>query len=296
MLNGGLLIWAVSVVAVGSLFPVVWEALGGATATVLPRFFVSLLAPVAVIGLIAMGLGLSTRWRGGDESLGRPARLASVLFVATLAFGLTIGTRNSTALALIAAAVVVLGLSAVAIAERRGRRVAAPLAHAGLALVLLGAAGSSLGADFDGPLNVGDVVTVGSYEVRLDGIVPGETDRYSFVRADVTILRNGEEVAVLGPQLRGYAGRLVPTPEPALRSSPVDDIIVGLARVDRGATVAQLTVLVRPLVFWVWWGAVLMAIGGLVALAGRGAPAARQHRLAREEPQPAGTTSDRKIP
>lgn len=163
------------------------------------------------------------------------------------------------------------------------------LAHFGILLVLLGGSASSLGADFSGAMGPGDEVEVGPYTVAVDEITSGEADRYLFVAADIDLLKDGEVVDHLRPEIRAY-GRL-PIAEPALRSTPTEDVVVAIGRVAEDASLVWVSVFVRPLVLWVWVGALLIAAAGVVALFSRDGGGAAPRRSAIEAPQEAGTAT-----
>jgi cytochrome c biogenesis factor len=102
---------------------------------------------------------------------------------------------------------------------------------------------------------------VAGWEVRNDGarVVDERT-----VAADVTLLRGGDERAHLEPSLVAHPERGGLLAETSLRSTPLTDVLVALRDADDDGR-ALLEVHVRPLVWWVWWGAALLAAGALRA-------------------------------
>jgi cytochrome c-type biogenesis protein CcmF len=168
----------------------------------------------------------------------------------------------------------------------RGRLLTVHLAHLGVSLFLVGVAGSSFGADFSGTMMPGDTITVGGHEISLDRVETGEGDRYVFVRAVVDV--DGRSLA---PEIRAYEEQTVPVAEPVVRSSPVDDVIVAVSLLFPDGETVEVSVFVRPLVWWVWAGAVLMGLAGLVALFARDGAAAGPRRSATAGRQRGETTS-----
>jgi cytochrome c-type biogenesis protein CcmF len=169
--------------------------------------------------------------------------------------------------------------------RRRGRRLTIYLAHLGMAVLLSGVAGSSFGADFNGTMVPGDTVEVAGHQLTLDEIETGDRDRYAFVRADFEL-----DGAPISPEIRGYEEQATPVAEPALRSSPLDDVVVAISLLFPDGDTVEVSVFVRPLVTWVWVGAALMGVAGLAALFGRDGAASRRRRSAKGE-QPAGETT-----
>jgi cytochrome c-type biogenesis protein CcmF len=208
------------------------------------------------------------------------------LVAATLLGGSPLG--GVTLLGLAAASVLFLSLD-IARTRPTGRLLAGHVAHLGMALVLVGAAGSSLGEDFSAPMAPGERVQLAHHEVELESIDTGESDRYIFVAADVTVSRDGGSGVTMSPQIRAYEEQALPVPEPALHSTLWEDVVVAISRVSEDALVVEVSVFVRPLVTLVWVGAILISLGGVLALAATGAGAARRRRSARAGQQPAGT-------
>lgn len=108
---------------------------------------------------------------------------------------------------------------------------------------------------------------------------------------DVAILRRGSVIDVFRPQIRAYEDQPLPVPEPVLRSSPGADVVVAISRTNQDASGVEVSVFVKPLVFWVWAGALLIALGGLVGLISQGGSGARRRRAAKARPQDREATS-----
>ena len=169
----------------------------------------------------------------------------------------------------------------------RGRRLAGYLAHLGVLMVLTGAAGSAMGDQFVGVLSPGDTVEVGGHHITLIDIETGETDRYLFAEARVEV--DGD--VILTPQIRAYEDQALPVAEPDLRSTPAGDVIVAISLLFPDANAADVSVFVRPLVWWVWAGSLLLTLAGLLWLHATAGDVSGRRRLARAAPPSEGTTS-----
>jgi cytochrome c-type biogenesis protein CcmF len=159
----------------------------------------------------------------------------------------------------------------------RGSELVAHLAHIGIALVVLGAAGSALGGEFSGTMRPGETVEVSGHTVALESISTGEADRFAYARA-VFLIDGARRVE---PEIRGYEEQATPVAEPALWSRPAGDVIVAISLLFPDANAVEVNVFVRPLVWLVWLGSVVTAVAGLLALAGRGGAGAALRRPAR---------------
>ena len=160
------------------------------------------------------------------------------------------------------------------------------MAHVGIAMVLIGAAGSAMGGDGVAVMAPGDSLEVAGHEIVMRAINTGETERFLFAEAEIVL--DGQYV--LTPQIRAYGGRDLPIAEPAIRSTPGGDVIVAISLLFPDAAAADVSVFVRPLVWWVWVGALVVSLGGLLLIAVTTSDGARRRRKARAEPQQADTT------
>jgi len=160
------------------------------------------------------------------------------------------------------------------------------LAHIGVSLLLVGVAGSSFGAEFSGTMMAGDSVKVAGHEITLESVETGDGDRFVFVRAEFEV-----DGVLVSPEIRAYEQQTVPVAEPVLLSSPLGDVIVAISLLFPDGGTIEVSVFVRPLVWWVWAGSFLLGAAGLVALFGRDGAASRRRRPATAEPLRGETTT-----
>jgi cytochrome c-type biogenesis protein CcmF len=115
---------------------------------------------------------------------------------------------------------------------------------------------------------VGDTVKVGSYTFRFDGVrdVPGPN--YSASRASVDVAKDGKSIETLHPEKRIYFAQQMPMTEAAIDSGFLGDIYVSLGDpVGDGSWAVR--VYDKPFIIWIWFGCILMAFGGFLALSDR---------------------------
>ncbi len=291
--NGGLLTIALVFITVGSAYPAYLQVFLGERALVRPGFFVTALLPIAVLVAVGNAFAFSTGWVPKGFSARRVGLYVLMSVIAGLGVVAVFVGSPVAAVALFGlagASVLMLGVD-LARKKPSGRILAGHVAHIGMALVLVGAAGSSLGEDFVAAMGPGETAELDRYTIEVESIDTGEADRFIFVIADIVFTRGGADVFRLTPEIRAYEDQALPVPEPALHSTPLEDVVVAISRVTEDASVVEVSVFVRPLVLWVWAGAVLIALAGLVALVSTGAGAARRRRSATTEQQPVGTTT-----
>lgn len=264
-------------VTVGSAYPAFVSVFGDQPVIVDSRFFVMTVLPVAVVVSLGLALGLRGDWK----------LLLVVTGLTGTATALTVGWRVGVALLAAATGALVTVLVLIVRKRLKGRMVTVYFSHLGMAVILLAVAGSSLGAEFSGSMSPGDAVEVGGHTVTLTTIETGESDRYVYVRSEFDV--SGTRLL---PEIRAYEDQSTPVSEPVLRPGVVDDVIVATSLLFPDGETVAVSVFVRPLVTWVWIGALLVGLGGLAALFGRDGAAAGRRRSAREGPPRGETTTD----
>jgi len=143
------------------------------------------------------------------------------------------------------------------------------LAHIGLGVgVLAISTVESYSVERDAAIAPGESLVLGRYAYRFDSIKPIEGPNYDGVRAVVTVLRDGEPVALLHPEQRNYWVQRSTLTEAGIASRWNTDLFVALSKEvggGRWSVRAQL----RPFIDWVWLSAALMALGGVLAVSDR---------------------------
>jgi cytochrome c-type biogenesis protein CcmF len=273
-------------VLVGSAYPAYVSVFTGDTMVLDSRYFVTTVLTPALVLALVVGFALQTNWkRHGIETRDLVAFAAGAM-AAVILMGLAAEVTRPAGLAL---AVIAGGAIGVMVRNLDRRRLVDParLAHLGLAMVLIGAGGSALGADAASRLRVGESLEVGSHVIELVGVSTGEADRY--VYAEGRFLVDGR--VELAPQIRGYEDQTLPVAEPALWSTPMADVIVAVSMLTPEVDGFDVAVFVRPMVWWVWAGAVVLTLAGLVAIRGPIGVGATRRRSATTAQPPTGTTT-----
>jgi cytochrome c-type biogenesis protein CcmF len=290
ILNNLALAVAAAVVFTGTLAPLVREFFDGAKISVGAPFFELAFTPFMVILAVAMPLGSLLPWKRGD--LGRVmARLWWAAAIALALGGVVWGVQTGGALlapvGLALAAWLILGviveigarigLPRASLGTALGRLARLPradwgkfLAHGGLGLSVMGIAAVTAWEIEDIRLaSPGDVIPLGGYEIHFDSVSEGQGPNYVYQRGHFTVFRDGEVVAVMEPEKRLYPVQGQPTTEAAIDSGLTRDLYLVLGDKQTEGEAWAVRAYLKPLVNWIWLGALAMAIGGAISLTDR---------------------------
>ncbi|MEE9140870.1 MAG: heme lyase CcmF/NrfE family subunit [Alphaproteobacteria bacterium] len=311
VLNNLLLTTAAATVFLGTLYPLVLDALGSGKVSVGPPYFNATFVPLMIPMLALMALGPMLPWKRGDLA-GVLARL-KVAFAASAVIALAAWYAHTEGPVL---AILGLALAAwlftgtlVDYAERirlfRGpfpeslRRARSlprsaygmTIAHAGLAVAIAGmASAAAWKTESIQVMRPGETIEVAGYSFTFEGVqedVQEPDDNYIADKGRFTLRRGGDDIAVLLPERRTYPVRDTTTTEAGIHTTGFADLYAVIGeRAGDGGWVTRLYHL--PLVPWIWGGAVVMVLGGAISLTDRrhrvGAPARRRKPAPRSAP------------
>jgi len=280
-----MLLAALAAVLLGTLYPLILDALGLGKISVGPPYFNAVFVPLMVPVLLLLGIAPWMRW--GQENLAellprlRWQATAAVLLGIALPFAFG-DWRWQAALGLGLAAWIMLATISGLVARRRAAG-ALPLsaygmgcAHVGLAIgVIAMGLVSAYQSERIVAMQPGDSASLGRYEFNFRGVeeVPGAN--YSAMRGTVLVKREGSLVTTLMPERRIYLISREMMTEAAIRYGFFGDIYVSMGDpLPGGAWSVQLYL--KPFVSWLWGGAFFMVLGGLLAALGARNKGARQ--------------------
>jgi cytochrome c-type biogenesis protein CcmF len=276
LLNSVLLVVATGAVLLGTLYPLVIDALNMGKLSVGPPYFNLVFAPLMVPLLFILVPGTIARWREAHVSEMfqelRWVGAASLLLAIGLPFvwgPWSIGTALGVCLGLWVA----LGsLHNMVNRLRKPGRIGGSfwgqhLAHFGLAVVVLGITGvKSYEVERDVRMGLGQTVTIEPYTFRLVDMVDVNGPNYKATQAHVEVVKNDKVIHVLYPEKRRYFSTAMPMTEAAIRSNFFGDLYVSLGDPIAGDTPSwSMRVYHKPFVPWLWVGVLLMVTGGMVA-------------------------------
>ncbi|MCO5096426.1 MAG: heme lyase CcmF/NrfE family subunit [Rhodocyclaceae bacterium] len=278
--NNVLLVVAAGSVLLGTLYPLLIDALGMGKLSVGPPYFNTVFVPLMVPLLALMSIGPLARWKHAD--MGAVLRRLTFAFAAAavvaVAVPLLYGKWSPlTAMGVLLAAWVA-GGSAVAIIERlrAGALRAQPLhwwgmhmAHVGVAVFVVGVTMvSSFQEEKDVRMEPDDTVSVGGYSFRFIGVREAMGPNYRAMVGELELSKDGKVLRTMKPEKRAYLTSAMPMTEAAIDTGLLRDVYVSLGE-PVGERAWSVRVYYKPFVDWIWGGCLLMALGGIVAISDR---------------------------
>lgn len=286
LINNVLLVVACATILLGTLYPLILDALNLGKISVGPPYFDNVFVPLMLPLLVLLGIGPLTRWKGDDQ--GTLARRLRFAFVASLALGGILvwaiaGSGSIMVITSIAIAMWIFYTTVQGVASRlrhkknvwQGLRklprhfVGMTLAHIGVGVFVIGVtAASTYSVEKDVRMSPGDIEPLAGYQFRFDGVTAVRGPNYNAQRGTVHVYREDHEVAVLYPEKRFYPIQSQPMTEAAIDAAITRDVYVALGEpLGDGAWAVRLYF--KPFQRFIWLGPLLMVIGGFLAAADR---------------------------
>jgi len=307
--NNVLLTVAAGSVLLGTLYPLIVDALGMGKLSVGPPYFNAVFVPLMAPAMFLMGVGPIAKWKKSTlpdlVTRLRWAFVISVISALVLPF-LAGQWKPLVSLGLLLATWIVATVLAnlwERIRTTTGQVTtfqkfkAQTRSYYGMQVAHLGVAAFIVGVTMvtgyqleqDVRMEVGDKVSAGGYEFKFNGVSDVTGPNYRGARAEMIVSRKGTEIERMYPEKRNYTASGSVMTETAIDSGLFRDLYISLGEPVAGGA-WSVRVYYKPFVGWIWGGAVLMAIGGGLALSDR-----RYALAARKERQLAETKSE-KVP
>jgi cytochrome c-type biogenesis protein CcmF len=291
LLNNIVLVSALFTIFLGTIFPLLSEAIAGTQVSVGAPYFNSVTVPLFLLLIFLMGVGPMIAWRRASwDNLKRnflwPSTGALIFAIAlffwrvqdflpllgfTLLAFVVLSIFYDTALALrarrrIAGEGVFRGL--VTLARRNQRRYGGLVVHLGVVLIVLGIAGSmAYSVEREATMNLKEHLNIGRYLIQFEGLKGTQQPTHFRVEGWFRIFYRGEEWGVLAPALKFFPNQQSPVGRAVHQSTVSEDlylILSGFSELDKNQ--ATLKVLVRPLIVWIWIGGLVIVLGTLLAI------------------------------
>ena len=304
VLNNLFLVSACATVFIGTLYPLALEALTGEKISVGAPFFNATFVPLFIPLLIAVPFGPLLAWKRGDL-LGVAQRLVGAAGVGLITVAVVFAMEGGgpilvpfaigLALYVMAGALTEVvertGLLKVPLATAFARAKGLPrstwgatFAHFGLGIALLGIIGETQWSlERIAELRPGQSISIRRYDFQFDGLTTRQGPNYRDLTAHFTVRRHGEIVGAMEPARRSFPSRGTAITETALMTRGVSQLYLSLGEPNPDGSLA-VRLYYKPLVLLIWFGAVGMAIGGVLSLSDRrlrvGAPKPARNKTA----------------
>ena len=277
--NNFVFVISAATVLLGTLFPLIMDALGQGKYSVGPPYFNAVFVPLMALLVPFMGIGPISRWKQDQPARWRHELLQPALVVLLMAAVLPLVTHGFNiwvALAVLLAGWLLIGLLRDLLERTRSARGLAAkarrltpsylgmwLAHLGFAAMVLGVTVvSQHSIERDLRMEPGDVQEIAGYRFEFLRVTQVQGPNYDADQADFRILRGEQVVAVLSPQKRRYRASGQVMTEAAIDPGVSRDLFIAMGE-PVGDSAWAIRLQYKPMIRWIWFGALLVGFGAI---------------------------------
>jgi cytochrome c-type biogenesis protein CcmF len=281
LVNNLLLVVATSMILLGTLYPLLLDALSDTKLSVGPPYFNAMFLPLVGALMLAVGVGVMVRWK--DTPVKWLFGMLTPVLICSAVFGglgsMLFGDFHWGVLAVCLLAAWVVSASVRDLLDKtrhkgllKGVRSLAPsywgmqLAHLGLVVCALGVVLTSQQSDErDLRLAPGESLELGGYSFVFDGATHFEGPNFTSDKGTIRVFEGNKQVATLHPEKRLYTVQQMPMTEAGIDAGFTRDLYVALGEpLEDGAWAVR--VHIKPFVRWIWLGALMMSLGGVLSV------------------------------
>ena len=284
VINNAIILIATLVVLLGTLYPIIADAFNLGQVSVGPPYFNALFVPLTWLLLIAMGMGSNIRWKKDKRPLlgiGMVIAVSSLVLAAIIAYFVHPSSMLNIGVTLAVSLWVLLWM----VVDFKDKTKNAPsffkglgqlrlsywgqqTAHIGVLVAVIGIAfTSSLSIERDVALGENDTVHVQGYDFTVKDFHEVRGSNFDGMQAEVAVTKDGRAVTTLYPEKRTYVVSMMPMTEAAIDASLMRDVYVALGEpIAEDSNQWAVRIYVKPLIRWIWLGALIMALGGLLSM------------------------------
>lgn len=282
LVNNVFLIVITMMVLLGTLYPLLVDALGKGKISVGPPYFNALFVPLVCALVVVMGWGTASRWKHSDGKL-LVRKLAGLFVVSIIAAVLLDWALNGqldfpTILGLSCVVWILLTTLSDLLSRLKHRGewlsglkglsrsyVGMQLAHLGVAVMIVGATMVSIyNEERDLRMSPGDSLTFLDYKFIFDGAEVAEGPNYRSDVGHIKVFQDGELYTTLYPEKRFYHARGNVMTEAAIDPGLFRDLYVAMGE-ELGEGAWAIRVHYKPFIRWLWLGGLMMMFGGFLA-------------------------------
>ena len=271
IVNNWFLMYFLSVVLIGTLYPIFLEVLTDHKISVGPPFYNKLIIPFLIFFLLFMSVGPNLKWIK-EKNITNKFQLITLFFISliiSLLIFIKIGKTNLINTFLIAASLYLFIVTIKDFFSKELHNFSKKISHFGFSLLILSILINgvfSSEAIFN--LKVGEKFTFKNEKIFFKSLVKKEKENYQSVIAHFTIEDDKKNISLFKPELRIYDQPLVVTSEADIKTTLFKDEFLVMNKI-KGNEYFNVRYQVKPFMIWIWISTMLLAIGGILSLYNR---------------------------
>ncbi len=266
LVNNWFMMYFLSVVLIGTIYPIFLEVLASEKISIGPPFYNKLLIPFLIPFLIFMSIGPNFRWIKENKKKINYIRIFLFIISLMLSYFIIKNTSTSTLISTIfGGTAIYLFFTTAKDLFRKNYHIAQSISHFGFSLFILSVLFNSIFSyEFSANMKVGEEIKYKNGNIKFSKLNTFEKDNYKSLVASFEIINNEGSISMF-PEVRIYNEPNILTSEADIITSMFADkfIVINLIK---GEEIFNVRYQKKPFMIWIWISTLLIAIGGIVSL------------------------------
>jgi cytochrome c-type biogenesis protein CcmF len=266
IINNWFMMYFLSVVLIGTIYPIFLEVLSSQKISVGPPFYHKLIIPFLIPFLMAMAIGPKLKWIKSNIV----DKFYLVLFFAiSIVLSFLIVKKFSTNLLintiLVSSALYLFFITLRDFFIRKYNNISQNIAHFGFSLLILSILLNNLfSSEIITNLKVGETFTSSKTKIVFKSINQKQEKNYKSIIANFSIENINEKIEDLSPELRIYNQPNIVTSEADIKTTLLSDKFI-VINIVQNQDYFNVRYQVKPFMLWIWISVIVISFGGLLS-------------------------------
>ena len=267
LVNNWFMMYFLSVVLIGTIYPIFLEVISLEKISVGPPFYNKLIMPFLIPFLLAMALGPKLKWIKSEIQ----NKVTSILFliISLLLSLLIIRNLDLNFLVysiLISSAFFLFFISSKDLLTKKFQNLSQNIAHFGFSLLILSILFNNIfSSEVITNLKVGETFSSEKIKITFSSIEKTERQNFKVIKGNFSIENKNRPLEIFSPELRIYNQPNIVTSEAYIKTNVFEDNFITMNLV-QNQDYFNIRYQIKPFMIWIWLSVLLIGFGGLISL------------------------------
>ncbi len=267
LVNNWFMMYFLSVVLIGTIYPIFLEVFTNEKISVGPPFYQKLMIPFLIPFFIFMSFGPRVKWI--NDKLKKINYTQIIVFISSLIIAYIIFTNSSVSYlfsSFLIAASIFLVLNSLRDFFSKSIQIPQKISHFSFSILILSILLNGIySEEFNSNMKVGDELKFIDKTIKFKGINFDEKDNYKLLRGDFEVIDSGKNTLNFNPEIRIYNQPVIATSEADIKTNLFNDNFIVFTLL-KDNEIFNVRYQHKPFMIWIWISIIMLAFGGTLAV------------------------------
>ena len=267
LVNNWFMMYFLSVVLIGTIYPIFLEVFTNEKISVGPPFYQKLMIPFLIPFFIFMSFGPRVKWI--NDKLKKINYTQIIVFISSLIIAYIIFTNSSVSYlfsSFLIAASIFLVFNSLRDFFSKSIQIPQKISHFSFSILILSILLNGIySEEFNSNMKVGDELKFIDKTIKFKGINFDEKDNYKLLRGDFEVIDSGKNTLNFNPEIRIYNQPVISTSEADIKTNLFNDNFIVFTLL-KDNEIFNVRYQHKPFMIWIWISIIMLAFGGTLAV------------------------------